>query len=82
MGARAVVRRGNGVIYVHDVEWARQLVFGESENRMEVDSCVLLVAKKVLDQMKIIFFILVFGRFPAELGPATPLNGSGSKNGA
>ncbi len=24
----------------------------------------------------------VFGRFPAELGPETPSNGSGSKNGA
>ena len=24
----------------------------------------------------------VFGRFPAKLGPRTPLNGPGSKNGA
>ncbi len=27
-------------------------------------------------------FYLVFGRFPAELGPETRSNGSGSKNGA
>ncbi len=27
-------------------------------------------------------FRLVFGRFPAELGPETRSNGSGSKNGA
>ncbi len=28
------------------------------------------------------YFYLVLGRFPAELGPETPLNGSGSTNGA
>ena len=27
-------------------------------------------------------FWSVFGRFPAKLGPRTPLNGSGLKNGA
>ena len=27
-------------------------------------------------------FYLFFGRFPAEMGFETPLNGSGSKNGA
>ncbi len=27
-------------------------------------------------------FYLVFGRFPAELGPETRSNGSGSENGA
>ncbi len=27
-------------------------------------------------------FYVVFGRFPAELGPETRSNGSGSKNGA
>ena len=32
--------------------------------------------------IKIIILILVFGRFPAELGPETRSNGSGSKNGA
>ena len=28
------------------------------------------------------FYLGVFGQFPAELGPETPLLGSGSKNGA
>jgi hypothetical protein len=32
--------------------------------------------------MQILFLILVFGRFPAELGPETRSNGSGSENGA
>ncbi len=32
--------------------------------------------------MKCMILILVFGRFPAELGPETRANGSGSKNGA
>ena len=32
--------------------------------------------------IKNIICILVFGRFPAELGPETRSNGSGSKNGA
>ena len=31
---------------------------------------------------KYMYLYLVFGRFPAELGPETRSNGSGSKNGA
>ena len=31
---------------------------------------------------EIYYLYLVFGRFPAELGPETRSNGSGSKNGA
>ncbi len=38
----------------------------------------------IAQNMKYKLYVLfrVFGRFPAELGPETPLIGSGSKNGA
>ena len=36
----------------------------------------------LIRKIKLYFLFLIFGRFPAKLGPETPLNGSGLKNGA
>ncbi len=44
--------------------------------------CVLFSYLSLEWVITIIILILVFGRFPAELGPETNLIGSGSKNGA
>ena len=35
-----------------------------------------------LETKMYILVLAIFGHFPAELGPETPLNGSGSENGA